>query len=268
MKRDDLLHPIISGNKYRKLAFLNPILEKRRCSGVVSFGGPHSNHLHALAWLCKMHDVPLTVMVRSHGELPRTPTLTDVQEWGGAIRAIRPELYREKDREVNLNRWRRQYPDHIFIPEGGSHPHALDGVKDMMDEIEVALPYADLFFCPVGTGATLAGMVRSLKIKQKVVGVSAIKSSVLDKDISNKWNLGSDSNWIIADQWHFGGYGKMPEKLIQFVSFFKNKHGITLDLLYNGKTMFGFYQYVKYNLIPSGSNVVFIHTGGLQGLRK
>lgn len=270
VKRDDLAHPVVSGNKIRKLAYLIPKLREASCAGVLSFGGPHSNHVHALAWLCHEFHVPLTVFIRSYEPdwtLFDSPTLEDARHWGAELRTLSPEEYRKKDQADRIRRWEREFPEYMIVPEGGSHWDAVHGVAEMMAEITAVLPGPDVWMCPVGTGATVAGIIRYKQPDQWVIGVSALKSSVLDSEINSRWQLEQYSKWVIAQQWHFGGYGKTPEALISFLHDFHSKHSIRLDPLYNGKTMYAFVQYVKFGLIPAGSQVVFVHTGGLQGWR-
>lgn len=267
MKRDDLIHPVISGNKYRKLAFLLPEFKNNGHRGILSFGGLHSNHIHALAWKCKNYNIPLTVFIRSHHSHPQSPTLDDVRRWGAIVQSVSPKQYRLKDSEEVLNLWKNRYPGYLMIPEGGSHPKAPDGFQAMMQEIENKLPDPDLFICPVGTGATLAGMVKHKKTGQSVLGVSSLKSSVFHLELKRKWGLDKYPRWVLADQWHFGGYGQVTKTLLDFLEQFEKNHGILLDPLYNGKAMFAFYEYVKYHLIPPDTKVVFLHTGGMQGWR-
>ncbi len=267
VKRDDLIHPVVSGNKYRKLAFLMSEFTDMGYRGILSFGGLHSNHIHALAWMCKEYGIPLTILIRSHHNHPQSPTLDDVRRWGTAVRSLPPKEYRQKDTPNSLSLWEKEYPGYLIIPEGGSHPKAPDGFQDLMQEIREELPDPDLFICPVGTGATLAGMIQFKNARQQVLGVSSLKSSAFHLELISKWGLDQYPRWIVADQWHFGGYGQVTKALLVFLDQFEQDHGILLDPLYNGKAMYAFYQYVKFNLIPPGSQVVFLHTGGLQGWR-
>lgn len=267
IKRDDLIHPVVSGNKYRKLRFVLPLLEQKAYRGVLSFGGKHSNHIHALAWLCRAYDIPLTVFIRTHSEKSHSFTLRDVDAWGAEIRYLTPAEYRNKDTNEHRKQLENEFPNYLIIPEGGSHESSLEGIGDMMMEIERELLDPDIFICPVGTGATLAGIIKAKDHQQRAIGVSSLKSSILHLELKEKWDLELFSNWTVADQWHFGGYGRITDHLIKFIDQFECDHGILLDPLYNGKAMYAFYQYVKYGLIPEGSRVVFIHTGGLQGWR-
>lgn len=260
----------MSGNKIRKLTFLIPKLRDRLYAGVLSFGGPYSNHVHALAWLCHEFNIPLKVFIRSYETdwtFLNSPTLEDVRQWGAEIRTLSPEEYCRKDQTDRIRLWEKEYPGYEIVPEGGSHEDALLGVAEMMAEITAVLPRPDVWMCPVGTGATVAGMIRCKHPDQWLIGVSALKSSVLDEEIKSSWQLEQYSKWTIAQQWHFGGYGKTPGTLISFLNDFHIRHSIRLDPLYNGKTMYAFVQYVKHGLIPAGSKVVFVHTGGLQGWR-
>jgi len=270
VKRDDLAHTIVSGNKIRKLAYLIRRLQEGACNGVVSFGGPYSNHLHALAWVCRQYNVPFIAFVRSHSpevDKRNSATIGDMVDWGTEIRFLSPHDYRQK-RDLHLNsRWQRDFPGWTIVPEGGSSPEALPGIAEMVTEVYDKIANPHLWICPVGTGATLAGMIRAVRQDQHVLGISAIKSSVLDIDLRHRWKLEECSNWTLAQQWHFGGYGRTTKPLLSFINDFARRYSIRLDPLYNGKAMFSFCQYVEYGLIPPGSRVVFVHTGGLQGWR-
>lgn len=242
-------------------------LRRGLCPGVLSFGGPHSNHIHALAWICWYYHVPCVLFVRSFDDRPESPTLNDVRNWGAQIRVLSPEEYQRKVDPDQIGQWQKEYPQFIILPEGGSHPKAMSGIGRMMEEVLEVLPHPDIWMCPVGTGSTLAGMIHRKSPDQKIIGIAALKSSVLDMEIRSRWNLDRYPGWVIAQQWHWGGYGKSPGQLRDFINHFAKEHGIVLDPLYNGKAMYAFYQYVNAELIPAGSKVVFIHTGGLQGWR-
>ncbi len=244
-----------------------PELANNGYEGVLSFGGPHSNHAHALAWMCWCYGVPLTLMIRSSVSHPQSATLEDVRTWGAEVQTIPPKQYREKDTIPMMRAWRARYPGYLIIPEGGSHPKSLLGFKSIMEEVREVLPKPDLFICPVGTGATMAGMIEYKRDREQVLGVSALKSSTLFKDLNARWKLDRFQGWTLAEQWHFGGYGKTPSSLLKFVKWFEEVYSIRLDPIYSGKAMFAFFEYVKYQLIPPGSQVVFLHTGGLQGWR-
>lgn len=267
IKRDDLIHPLISGNKFRKLQFLKDLQGKEMLKGILSFGGAFSNHLHALAFYCFSEKIPLTVVVRSRGDHPENPVLKDLCRWGAEIRFVTPTEYRRKDDPQQMQRWRVEWPGYLILPEGGSDPRALEGVGGMMREIGEADLDPDYFFVPVGTGATLAGMVRNRRGKGVIVGISALKTSGGYAAVKKKWRLKEESDWLVADQWHWGGYGKVPEDLRRFLKEFEIRHEILLDPLYNGKAMYALFQYLRYELIPPGAVIVFIHTGGLQGWR-
>src|SRR5699024_3786966 len=198
---------------------------------------------------------------------PDNPVLSDLRKWGAQVRILSPEEYRRKEDPEQIRCWEKEFPGYLILPEGGSHPEALTGIKNMMREIGKEGIRADYYFVPVGTGSTLAGMVRAQEDSQMTVGISALKTSGLFHFVQKKWNLEEYRNWTVADQWHWGGYGKVPEDLRRFLKEFESRHKILLDPLYNGKAMYALWQYLRHELIPPGAVVVFIHTGGLQGWR-
>ena len=265
-----MAHPVVSGNKIRKLEYLLPVLKSGSSLGVVSFGGIYSNHIHALAWLCKVYEVPLHLMVRAHTGLRKgefSPTLRDVSNWGAEVHFLSPTDYRCHTQDDHLEYWQSRFPGYAIVPEGGSHGSALKGIGSMVSEVYDDLSHPDVWICPVGTGATLAGIVRHAQPDQLVLGISALKASNLDKNILHRWDLTSYPNWTVAHQWHFGGYGHVRTELIRFIHEFYQTTDILLDPLYNGKAMYALDQYISSRLITPQSRVVFLHTGGLQGWR-
>lgn len=267
IKRDDLIHPVISGNKYRKLYFLSQRRKERSYRGILSFGGAYSNHLHALAWYCRAEGLPLTAVIRTAGPLPESPMLHDIKNWGTQVKILSPAQYRRKDTPEFLEKLARGYQGYLIVPEGGSAPESVLGIYQMMEEIDLQYPEADFLVCPVGTGATLAGIVRAKRPEQYALGISALKSSGHYDRLRETWELENYDKWTVAEQWHWGGYGKVPVPLQDFIRNFQMKSGILLDPLYNGKAMYALIRYLKHGLFPRGSRIVFLHTGGTQGWR-
>lgn len=269
MKRDDLIHPVVSGNKFRKLKYiLGEYRESNKYKGIVSFGGAFSNHIHALSGMCFDEHIPCTVLVRSRGGIAvRNPTLDDILKWGTQVVYIPSEEYRLRYDTAYLNRIQSRFPGYWIIPEGGSHPLALKGMAEVLEESRQIHPFFDHIFTPVGTGATLAGLAISRKEGEKIWGISALKSMDFGGRILDEWALGGQSGIGVFTQWHWGGYGKTPDRLLRFLSDFESDTGIGLDPLYNGKAMYALWEYIRCGLVRSDSTVFFLHTGGLQGWR-
>ncbi|MFA5983312.1 MAG: pyridoxal-phosphate dependent enzyme [Methylococcaceae bacterium] len=264
LKRDDLLHPIISGNKWRKLKFVINHALQLGCKHLVSMGGAYSNHLHALAYLGKALDIKTTGYIR--GERPATfsPSLQDMQDWGMTLTFISRSEYRQLRLCQPPNAKPGSQPDEFWLPEGGALPLALHGVAEMVKEID--LPY-DYICSACGTGTTLAGMIQAVNSPAKVLGFAALKDTGFIADEVSRLLDRSYQNWSINNDYHFGGFAKSTPELINFMADFRNKTGIALDKVYTGKMLFGIVDLIDKAYFKPGQRIIAVHTGGLQGNR-
>ncbi len=264
IKREDQLHPIISGNKWRKLKYiLNDALEAGY-DHLISMGGPWSNHLHALAWIGKELGLKTTGIIR--GEMPeeKSSTLKDIEQWGMRLEFVSRSEFRGL----------RAYRDHdspssekyngYWIPEGGATQLALKGVSELLDDINA--PF-DTIALACGTGATLAGIATALPANKNVLGFAALKGAgFLRKEVNHL--LESDlENWSINLDYHFGGFAKTDHKLFTFMDDFEQETGIELEPIYTGKMMYGLFDLIKQGKFKKDHRIIAIHTGGLQGKR-
>ena len=259
--RLDKIHPIISGNKYFKLHFF---LEeaKASCKKIITFGGAYSNHLAATAFAGNYYKIPCIGMIR--GEEPATfsHTLSYCKQMGMELHFISREKYNKKNEEgftIDL----KKYGDHILIPEGGFEKRGMKGAA------LISLQYNNNDFthicCAVGTGTTMAGLIQSSDPSQKIMGFSAIKNFT-DFEQRIKFLAGdSKRNYDLINDYHFGGYAKKNEDLINFMNQFYNEFKIPTDFVYTGKMMFGIFDLIKKNYFKKDSKILCIHTGGLQG---
>ncbi|ASF46688.1 1-aminocyclopropane-1-carboxylate deaminase/D-cysteine desulfhydrase [Methylovulum psychrotolerans] len=264
LKRDDQLHPILSGNKWRKLKYsLNHALELG-CRRLISMGGAYSNHLHALAYAGKALGLPTTAYIRGEPPTPLTPTLQDAQDWGmqlkfisrGDYRILRP--YKAWD---SLPGW--QVGDY-WLPEGGAQPLALQGVGELVAEL--AIPYQWLCV-PCGTGATLAGLAAAVAPPSRVLGFAALKNAgFLRADIAQLLPQ-PQQNWHINLDYHCGGFAQTTPALLAFIRDFQATHGIALEPVYTGKMLLGLYELINNGVFAPGTTIIAVHTGGLQGNR-
>ena len=279
VKRDDLLHPEVSGNKFRKLKY--PFLALQNFSPtLVTMGGAWSNHLHAVAHAAKMAKYSVTALVRGHDDnnLPITATLQDCQHLGMEICFVNRSDYRELRNDANA--WRRHIKNSsastVWIPEGGSAPAALHGVAELVNELFNA-DVGDSVFVPdtlvvaCGTGATLAGLLAGLRGRGRVIGISAIKNSdYLHQEIANLLRQAGYppyQNYQLLSEFHHGGYAKAPPVLRQFCYNFSLETGIPIEPVYTGKMFYALHKLAESGQFSPTENVVAIHTGGLQGSR-
>ncbi len=264
IKRDDLLHPIISGNKWRKLKFVLQHTLLNEKNSIVTMGGQFSNHLHALAYIGKVLDISTSAFVR--GERPESlgPTLKDCHEWGMQLKFIARSAYRELR---DVRKLPMQQINEYWLPEGGAVKYALQGVAKIIEEIDISY---DVLCVPCGTATTLAGLVAAAPDQKIVVGFAALKGhGFLEQNVDQllAGNIMSNCSWVINHDYYFGGFAKTRPELINFISYFQQQTGIELEPVYTGKMLYGIYDLVKQGFFKTGQRIIAIHTGGLQGNR-
>jgi 1-aminocyclopropane-1-carboxylate deaminase len=264
LKRDDLLHPIISGNKWRKLKYILQHALSTGADTIISMGGAYSNHLHALAYVGKLLNISTVAYIR--GEQPKlfNPTLKDLAAWGMQLKFISRSSYRELRHFQSLP---EQAPNEYWLPEGGALGYALQGVAEMLEEIDIAY---DTICVPCGTGTTLAGMIASAHNQTAVLGFAALKGThFLEHDV-NKLLPESSTGfcpWSINHDYHFGGFAETILTLLEFIDGFEDLTGIELEPVYSGKMMYGIYGLIEQGYFAKGHRIIAVHTGGLQGKR-
>ena len=265
LKRDDQLHPVISGNKWRKLKFS---LDHALYSGadtIISMGGMYSNHLHALAYACKALGLKAIAYIRGEAPALLTPTLVDLTAWGMELRFISRTEYRQLRHYKGCLDLPGLKPQQYWLPEGGAQALALNGVAELVAEIDVAYDYLCV---PCGTGATLAGLIAATPNHVSLLGFAALKNAgFLNTDVSSL--LAQDkSNWQINLDYHFGGFASTTPELLSFISAFETQTGIPLEPVYTGKMMYALYDLISKAYFSAGQRIIAVHTGGLQGDRE
>lgn len=260
--RLDLIHPEVSGNKWFKLKYNIQAALDQHAESILSFGGAYSNHLHALAFAGKLFGIKTIGIIR--GEDVMNATLTDCIDWGMELHFISRSEYRTKHEDEFIEMIQRKFPSSLVVPEGGNNESGRKGCEEIMQGINLE-KYSHLC-CAVGTGATFTGIIASSSKTNHVLGFSAIKNGLYLEDEIRKHT--TKENWTMLHSYHFGGFAKRNNELIFFVQQFKAKHHLELDYVYTGKMMFGLYDLIQKKSIPSGSTILFIHSGGLQGNRS
>ncbi len=264
MKRDDLLHPVISGNKWRKLKYSLDHALSLNANTLISMGGAYSNHLHALAYVGKVLGIKTIGLVR--GEQPEilTPTLQDIKMWGMELKFVSRADYRLLRQYKNWHALPGLTPGQYWLPEGGALGLALKGVAELITDI--AIPY-DTVCVPCGTGTTLAGIIDAVPDQASVLGFAALKNAgFLTAEVKAMLSQ-SRNNWQINLDYHFGGFAKTNAELSAFIEDFELQTTIPLEQVYTGKMMYALYDLIKKNRFKPGERIIAIHTGGLQGKR-
>ncbi len=265
IKRLDLVHPAISGNKFFKLKYNFIEAKNLGYSGVLTFGGAFSNHIAATAFAAHQFDFKSVGIIRGE-ELANKPlnhTLKTAQEFGMQLKFISREQYRLKDSSEFLANLKQQYPNYYIIPEGGTNDLAIQGCKEILTEPNKH--NFDLICCAVGTGGTITGIIESSAEHQKILGFSALKGDFLTQEVQTKTQK---NNWQITDEFCCGGYAKTTPELLAFMQNFEAKFGIELEQVYTAKMLFGLSQMIQQKRIEPSTRILAIHTGGLQGRLK
>lgn len=264
MTRDDLLHPIISGNKWRKLKYILDHALSLGKDTIVSMGGAYSNHLHALAYVGKVLGLKTIGLVRGEQPEALTPTLLDMKNWGMELRFVSRSDYRILRQYKGWHDLPGLKPGQYWLPEGGALGLALNGVAELVAEI--IIPY-DTLCVSCGTGTTLAGVIDAVPEQVSVLGFAALKNAgFLNSDVEAKLSQ-PRNNWQINLDYHFGGFAKTSAELSAFIEDFELKTTIPLEPVYTGKMMYAVYDLIKKHYFKPGQRIVAVHTGGLQGKR-
>lgn len=261
VRREDALHPIASGNKLRKLKYNLAHAVSEGTETILTFGGAFSNHLYATAFACKSVGIESIGIVRGEewaDKIEESSTLRFAQRMGMRLHFVSRTRYRDKRNEEMENELRSTFGDVYILPEGGTNELAVKGCEEILTEDDLNYDY---ILCPVGTGGTIAGIIRSSGLEQKVVGFSALKGDFLKKEIA-QWT--TRTNWDIITDMHFRGFAKTSPALFEFMQGFTTQTQIELDHVYTGKMMYGIYEYTRRGWFEPNSRMLAIHTGGVQ----
>lgn len=263
IKRDDLIHPDITGNKWRKLKYNLIEARKQNFDTLLTFGGAYSNHIAATASAGRTFGFKTIGLIRGQELTPTSNRTLMYAKLNGMDLIFLPRLdYGYKDRLT------RDYKkDHYVLPEGGTNLLAIKGVTEMVDEIYDEIT-PDYICCAVGTGGTLAGIVNGLRGDTVAMGILVLKDDIRDlvtKAVTKLIPENAKFN-LIKNEYHFGNYGKTTPELIDFIKGFEQRNpDIQLEQVYTGKMMFGIYDMIQKGKFKENSTIVVIHSGGLQG---
>ena len=265
MKLDYLNHEFVSGNKLRKLKYNVEALNNVEYDNIVSFGGPHSNHLFALAYLGEQLQINTIGLVRGDYHLYKSPTLTYCEERGMHIHYLSKEQYSQKTDPSYLANLHKRFPKSSILAEGGRTELSLKGCSEIVAEVEGQLGFKPTHYInAIGTGTTICGIADGLGEGQLAIGVSVLKSNLSGFQLEPPLDAERE-RLTIHNDYHFGGYAKFDDRLIRFVQQFSTEYQIPIDPIYNAKSVFATFDLIAKAYFPTGSRIVLIHTGGLQG---
>ncbi|MBI3218846.1 MAG: 1-aminocyclopropane-1-carboxylate deaminase/D-cysteine desulfhydrase [Bacteroidetes bacterium] len=264
VKREDLNHPFVSGNKWWKLKYNLEEAQRERHKALLTFGGAYSNHLYATAAAAHELGMKSIGIVRGERTEPLNHILSFAEARGMKLHFISREAYREKKEPEFLRSLRNQFGEVYIIPEGGTNEFAVRGCAEFAKTLEQEIDF-DYLCLPIGTGGTIAGMIEGLSSDKKIVGFSSLKGG--DFLINEIRSLISDTQleWQVNTDYHFGGYGKISDELLAFMEDMKMNYQLPLDQVYTAKMMTGVFDLIGQNYFEYGSTILVLHTGGLQG---
>ncbi|MGQ2982015.1 1-aminocyclopropane-1-carboxylate deaminase/D-cysteine desulfhydrase [Flavobacterium sp.] len=263
VKREDLLHPHISGNKFRKLKYNILQAKSEGKASLLTFGGAYSNHIAATAAAGREFGFETVGIIRGEelvDKIVDNPTLAFAAACGMRFKFVSREAYRQKTHIDFVAALREEFGDFYLVPEGGTNALAVKGCEEILSSGDEDFTH---ICCAVGTGGTISGLINSAMPHQQVLGFPALKGAGLREEIAI---FAKNANWALVEDHHFGGYGKVTEELINFINDIFVKTGIPLDPVYTGKMFFGVIDRINKGMFPENSDILLIHTGGLQGI--
>lgn len=267
IKREDKIHPYVSGNKFRKLKYNLKDLKSNHYSSVLTYGGAFSNHIAATAAAAKISGIESLGVIRGEEieeklakDLNHNPTLAYAKSQGMQLHFISRRDYANKDKEEEIFKLQKRFGAFYRIPEGGTNRLAVKGCEEILNQNDKKY---DIIACCVGTGGTISGLINASEAHQNIYGFSALKNH-RHPEIHQ---FSQQHNWRIFEDDRFGGYAKTKVELIEFINSFYRCTGIKLDPIYTGKMMFKLFEMIDRSHFSTGTKILAIHSGGLQGIK-
>lgn len=263
VKQEYLLHPTISGNKWRKLKYNLKDALNKNVDTIITFGGAFSNHIYSTAAACNELGLKSVGIIR--GDFDKdNPTTIFAHRCGMELQFVDRTSYKEKENSAVVKAILSKHSNYIIIPEGGSTPLAQKGLKEL--SIEINETEHNIIMVSAGTGSTAKGILQNLNTNKNLWVFSSLKSDYLKSEILSNTDPSKHKQLKFISTYHYGGYGKTPRELISFINDFKAQTGLPLDPIYNGKLIAGFCDMIERSDVNNTNSYLWIHTGGLQGI--
>jgi 1-aminocyclopropane-1-carboxylate deaminase len=260
IKREDLNHPLVSGNKWWKLKYNLQEAQRTGKGRLLTFGGAFSNHIFATAAAARELGLQSIGIIRGEECHPLNPVLTFARQCGMALHYISRADYRKKQEPEFIHRLHQQLGDFYLIPEGGTNALAVQGVAEFVATLATDF---DVLCCAVGTGGTLAGLVNGLQGNKQIMGFAVLKAAASLENTVRQYLVKPFQNWCINHNWHHGGYAKVPAELRLFIQSFQQAHGFLPDGVYMGKLLRGITLEIAMGTFKRGTTVLVLHSGGI-----
>lgn len=265
IKREDKNHHFVSGNKLRKLKYNILQAKEEGKSTLLTFGGAYSNHIAATAaagQLCGLKTIGVIRGEELFSKIDENPTLSFAKKCGMEFLFVTREAYRLKHTDAFQSELFSRFGSATYIaPEGGTNALAVKGCEEILTPEDQKF---DVICSAVGTGGTISGLINASFSHQMVLGFPALKGEFLS-DVIKTYT--QKTNWQLIHDYHFGGYAKTSDELIQFLNNFNKKTRISLDPIYTGKMIFAIFALSNKNFFKPNAKILAIHTGGLQGIQ-
>lgn len=262
LKREDLIHPDLPGNKWRKLKYNLEAARREGSPALLTFGGAYSNHIRATAAAGRHFGFATIGVIRGEEHLPLNPSLAYAVACGMRLTYLDRTAYRHKHESSVIAGLRARFGPFYLLPEGGSNGLAVLGCAEVPGEID--LDY-DLICCPCGTGGTLAGVAAGIPPGRRALGFAVLKGAQYLNDevrrLQHEAYGETRGDWRIDHDHHFGGFAKRPPALTAFAADFADRHGLVLDQVYVAKMLYGLYTLIERDTFPAGTRVVALVTG-------
>lgn len=266
IRRLDQVHDLVSGNKFFKLKYNLEEAKKQGIDTLLTFGGAFSNHIHATAAAARIEGFRSIGVIRGEETIPLNPTLSFARSEGMYMEYVSREDYRKKTEDFFIHGLKEKFGEFYLIPEGGTNALAIQGTKEILTADDQGFTHVA---CSIGTGGTFAGLADRIESKQHLLGFSSLKGEFIHQELRellDLYQISPKEKYRIIDNYHFGGYGKYKPELIDFIQRFYSETLIPLDPIYTGKMMFGIMDLINKDFFEKGSNILVIHSGGLQGV--
>lgn len=261
VKREDLIHSEISGNKWRKLYLNLEEASKRGRKKILTFGGAYSNHIYATAAACALFGLESIGIIRGEMIDDENPTLKFAQSKGMKILRVSKEKYKHYKDEIAS-----EFPEAYHVPEGGNNLQGRNGMSELVNELLNDFHEEKLrLVVSIGTGCTLGGLINFSPSHFSILGINVLRNQGIEQDLKT-WIEDASCEYSINHDFHFGGYAKANKELVDFMNEFFHEHQIQLDPIYTSKMMYGIFKLVDEDFFEKGETIVAIHTGGLQGV--
>lgn len=267
IKREDLIHPQISGNKFRKLKYNIEEAKKHKHNTLLTFGGAYSNHILATAAAGKVYGFNTIGIIRGdelannlEKTLANNTTLSFAIKLGMQLHFVSRSDYRQKETFNFIEKLKHKFGNFYLLPEGGTNDLAIKGCEEILTKEDKLF---DIICCAVGTGGTISGIINSAEANQKIIGFPVLKENYLHQEIALKT---TPKNWSLNRNHHLGGYAKYNTELIDFMNDFFINNDILLDPIYTGKLLMGIFKEIEAGNFMEKRRILAIHTGGLQGI--